>query len=783
MDIKEQQLREQIQKEFLNTNGNLMSLQDIQCKLIKIVLNLYKKDNLHNEKYTNLNNLAYNAFISLIIYHTYIIKEVNESNIINIINESIRISDTFINNIKSSDIPNIKKSAIYDLLNNLQILTLLPYGFIDAIKNDIYTALYMHIQNNNQEFIRYNPGQAMKYLCKPHISGKYSNFERVLNIITVNISNFTTYNDIILSNIHNLDLSDNDIYLLSLFISCYNNDLYKCMEIMNNSIIIKSKKITKNEIKKEFEKSHIKKILDLSILREFISTAVEFIKNGSIIIDKIPELNDNLEYMVNYLKGFYKVTKVPGVNLMISHIPGVKSKITTSICDGLPACMTICDMNTMVYLFFIMDKVMYTYTEIINSILKFGMYTFQEYEIYTEYDKYTYKKLEDLCYSCDMNMDEFNKNVITPWIMNIKYQLDMIFNEPLNISLNNVLNNTLQDIKPLGYKNKCFKPVDGIIDSINNINMNIMMNNPLEYDKNHNIMVNIESIKDTSELDVSKNEFIIMDEYTPSTYQNNSSTDISIEKSNSSSSDASIKFYDDNVVITINNDKSGIFNPQTNHIQESIPDYQTNHNIQAEVTSVVNDLITAVSDHITNHIQESIPIISDSTVVTESMPSPVISDSTITDPIISDPMPSLIADHWTSPVVTESTVVTESIPISTVSDSLIADPILIPIVSNSLMPDPIVTESMPSPITDPVISDSLMPIPVVCDPMPDYQTSPHIQIDIPVVSDPIPVVSDSSVTNSYITDLFNGYIIYILLIILLLITVCVLYYNNILVFV
>ncbi|KAI5167338.1 hypothetical protein NEIRO02_1879 [Nematocida sp. AWRm79] len=746
MNIKEQQLREQIQKEFLNNNGNLMSLQDIQHKLIKIVLNLYKKDNLHNEKYTNLNNLAYNAFISLIVYHTYIIKEVNESIIIDIINESIRISDTFINNIKSSDIPNIKKPAIYDLLNNLQILTVLPDTFICAIKNDIYTALYMHTQNN-QEFIRYNPDYAMKYLCNPHISGKYSNFERVLNIITVNISNFTIYNDgIQISNIHNLDLSDNDIYLLSLFISCYNDDLYKCMEIMNNSIIIKSKKITKNEIKKEFEKSHIKKILDLLILREFIGTTVEFIKNGSKILDKIPELKDNLENTVKYLKGFYKVTKIPGINSVISYTPGIKSKITTSICDNLPACMSLCSMNNIVYLLFIMDKVMCTYTGIINSILKFSMYTFQEYEIYTNYDEYTRDKLEDLCYSCGMDINEFNKNVIIPWSMNIKYQLDMIFNEPLNISLNNVLNNTLHDIKPLGYKNKCFKPVDSIIDSINNINIDIMINNPLEYGKNHNIMVNIESIKDTSDYNVSDNGY--------NTYQNNSSTDILIERSDSSDSDASIKFYDDTVVITIKNDKSGIFNQQNNYIQENMP------------------------SHI---ISDSMP----STVISENMSSPVVSKSTIADPVINDSMPMPIPD----PVVINSTVISDShmadpvvINSTVISDSHIADPIM----SDSHIPDPVVSDShIPDPIS--TVSDSPMPSPIISNPMPslmpDYRTSPYVQIDIPVVNNPIPVVCDSSVTNSYITNLFNGYIICILLIILLLITVSVIYYNNILLFV
>ncbi|EIJ94271.1 uncharacterized protein NEPG_00938 [Nematocida parisii ERTm1] len=695
MDINEQKLRAQIQRAFSKSNENLMCLEDIQDRLITIVLNVYKKDDLHNEKYTNLNNLAYNVFISLIVCHTYIIKEINEHTIINIINESMRISDTFINNIKASDVLNTNKSAIYNLLNNLHIYTALPNTLINSIKDDIHMALYLHRRDNNQKEPDYSQKYAMRYLCKPHVSGKCSNFERVLDIITANISNFTTCNyksNVLRSNIHNLDLSDDDIQLLSLFVSCYTEDIYRCMQIMNHSIIIESKKITKSELKKEFQNSHIKKVLDLPILRELISSTVEFIKKGTRIIEKVPGLKDKLDHMVKFLKGFYNVSKLSGVNFMVSHAPGVKSKLIKSVCDCLPVYMEFNCMHGIVYLLFAMDKAMCTYTGIINGLIKLGLYTYQEYDVCINYNDYTHEKLKNLCYSYNMDIDEFNENVVVPRAWNIKNQISMIFNEPLNMPLNNILNTTIQDIKPLGHKNKCFKPVDSVIDSISAIDIDMMLNNPFFYGKDHDIMINIESIEDTSNPEVSKTESIIMDEYTPGTYQNNPSTETLRGCINSSGSKSSIKFHDDST--------TSAYEPQTNY------------SVQAEVTSVVNDLIAAVSDPMTNYpgIHGSIPVAD-----------PHVQ---IDIPVINDPIPD---------------------PHVQIDIPVINDPI----------PDPHVQ----------------IDIPVVNDPVAD----PHVQIDIPVVNDPV--------TNSYITDLFNRYIIYVLLLILLLITASVLYYNNILVFV
>ncbi|KAI5169990.1 hypothetical protein NEIRO03_2743, partial [Nematocida sp. AWRm78] len=272
----------------------------IQSKIIKLVLNAYRRDSLFNEKYPLLNNLAYNTFTSLLLYNTHIIKEFNEDSAIDAVKESIRLADILIDSIEKGGllIPQGKqRSAFYSMLDKMHIFSILPASFLDYVRKDIFYALYPNSHSKSLFIEKISFEYSLRKLCEINEFENCSNLDRVLDILAENIGNFTIYdnNNIMQSNLHNLNLSDNDIYLLQLFASCFTDDLYDCMSILRDSIFIRSKKIDEKEIKNGFKKSHLKRMLSLPIINQTISFMLEFLK-------KIPSLKKSpIEIEMDFL--------------------------------------------------------------------------------------------------------------------------------------------------------------------------------------------------------------------------------------------------------------------------------------------------------------------------------------------------------------------------------------------------------------------------------------------------------------------------------------------------
>ncbi|KAI5156191.1 hypothetical protein NEPAR05_0368 [Nematocida parisii] len=339
---------------------------------------------------------------------------------------------------------------------------------------------------------------ALKELCQMNESGEYSNLERALDIITANIGNFTTYdnNNNLQSNIQNLNLSDKDVHLLQLFTSCRIEYLYNFVAVMDRSIQIKSKNIDEEEIKQGFKKSHIKKTLDLPIIKEMISTGIEFIKKAPRILEKDPEFKEYSSYMVFLLKFILEILSFWGATAILSQIPILKTRIEKAICKAFPVSIGYSYIFSTISSFFVFDKVMNTsHNAIINSTFRLMLYALQENEVYAGYTVEENEMIEYICYLNSMNMNEFKENVIEKHRQIIKNQLDLIFSSPLNMTLESVLNESLKEITAIGYKDKGLKPTDKLIEIVDELENVTIVNDSLNHAEPHIILINMENIE------------------------------------------------------------------------------------------------------------------------------------------------------------------------------------------------------------------------------------------------------------------------------------------------
>ncbi|KAI5166160.1 hypothetical protein NEIRO02_1014 [Nematocida sp. AWRm79] len=511
MNSKEHQLKMRIQREFSHEcNGISMNIENIQDKIIRIAANTYKRDSTFNEKYPMLNNLAYNTFISLVAAHAYMVKEINEDKIIHMIDESLRVTNIIMDSVEKSTLflpKDTQKTAFYNMLDRMYTFSNHPVSFLTYVKKDISSAINLQSYGKNDLIDESYSMNSLKELCHMNESGEYSNLERVLDIITANMGNFTTYdnNNNLQSNIQNLNLSDKDVHLLKLFSSCCITNLYNLLNVMTRSTKIKSKSINEEEIKKGFKKSHIKKTLDLPIIKEMISTGIEIINKAPHLLEKDPEMKEYSGYMAFSLKCGLEILSFWGVTSIISQIPIIKTGIEKAICKALPVSIGYSDIFDIMASFFVIDKVMNpTYDGFINSAFRLMLYAFQENEVYTSYTKEEKGIIENICYFNNIDIKEFEQNVIEKHRQIIKNQLDLIFSSPLNMTLESVLTESLKEITAIGYNNKGFKPTEKLIEMIDELEEDVDTRpiDPLNYAKGHTILVNMENIKTKSNIPI-----------------------------------------------------------------------------------------------------------------------------------------------------------------------------------------------------------------------------------------------------------------------------------------
>ncbi|KAI5125930.1 hypothetical protein NEPAR08_0266 [Nematocida parisii] len=540
MDAKEQKLRNHIAKEFSEFNGKSMPLEEIQSRTIRLVLNGYRRDSIFNEKYPLLNNLAYNTFASLLSYNMSIIKEFNEDCVIGAVKESIRLADILIDSIERGGLlipQGRQRSAFYSMLDKMHIFSILPASFLEYIRKDIFYAFCSNPYSKSFFIEEISSNCSLRKLCEINEFENCSNLDRVLDILAENIGNFTIYdnNGILQSNLHNLNLSDNDMYLLQLFASCSTDDLYDCISILQDSIFIRSKKVDEKEIKNGFKKSHLKRMLSLPIINQTISFMLEFLKKIPSLEKRPMEMNSlgNIELA---LKTTSKIINVWGFSYATAYAPNVKQSIDSAICACLPIYISFYHIFFILFSFADVNQFMSSYTGIINSIIRLGIYTLQEYEVYISYNEETQnKKVDHLYFMCDIDIEEFKKNVIETRRQTIKNQLDAIFSSPINLSLGDMLNKSLEEIEAPKNKALNIKTADQIVNFLN------LLSDIKNNEADNNILINVKNIEhgiDNSAIELSDEDEIF--------YDANDNIEHDIDNSAIELSDEDEIFYDAN---------------------------------------------------------------------------------------------------------------------------------------------------------------------------------------------------------------------------------------------
>ncbi|KAI5125929.1 hypothetical protein NEPAR04_0271 [Nematocida parisii] len=485
MDAKEQKLRNHIAKEFSEFNGKSMPLEEIQSRTIRLVLNDYRRDSIFNEKYPLLNNLAYNTFASLLLYNTYTIKEFNEDCVIDAVKESIRLASILIDSIERGGLlipQGRQRSAFYSMLDKMHIFSILPASFLEYIRKDIFYALYLYFYNKNKSFKKLSNEDVMRKLCEINEFENCSNLDRVLDILAENIGNFTIYdnNGILQSNLHNLNLSDNDMYLLQLFASCSTDDLYDCISILRDSIFIRSKKVDEKEIKNGFKKSHFNRISKLPFFKEASFLALNIAEN---ISDGIaPTTKKFVSPIINSNAG----------STLLNFFP-TQMAVRKIIFNNVSLPTLFSNVFSMASLPFLANQVVCLCHVHFDGIIKLGLYAFQEYEISIIYNENTNSTINQLCYKYCIDPITFKKNIIEGHKQAINRKISTIFSSPLNISLDNVLDESLNKVEKMGDKvlrNSSISEIMKFVDILNDVSL---IKYPIQ--NTHTILINIEDKK------------------------------------------------------------------------------------------------------------------------------------------------------------------------------------------------------------------------------------------------------------------------------------------------
>ncbi|KAI5168771.1 hypothetical protein NEIRO03_2548, partial [Nematocida sp. AWRm78] len=257
------------------------------------------------------------------------------------------------------------------------------------------------------------------------------------------------------------------------------------------------------------------RMLSLPIINQTISFMLEFLK-------KIPSLKkspieiemdflNNIEFV---LKAISKTINVWGFSYVTAYAPKVKQTIDSAICVCLPVCFSFYDIFSIILSFSIVNQFMSSYTGIINSIIRLGICTLQEYEVYISYNEETQNNKMDYLYSIyDIDIEEFKKNVVETRRQTIKNQLDVIFSSPINLSLSDMLNKSLEEMEAPKNKALNIKTTDQIANFLNlltDIKNNEAGNNILINVKNieHSIGISVVDLSDEDEIFYDANDDI-----------------------------------------------------------------------------------------------------------------------------------------------------------------------------------------------------------------------------------------------------------------------------------
>ncbi|OAG33598.1 hypothetical protein NEIG_01471 [Nematocida sp. ERTm5] len=464
-DKQRLKLKKQLQNEFSEFNGVHLTIEEIQFKLVPIILNIYRRNSTFKRKYPSLNNIAYNTFIMVLKYQTLLIKEVSMDSIISILEESLCTTEALMNSIEHGAelIKNDEqKIAYYNMMDKLHILTKLPARLFMSIHLDACYAFYLYSKNMFFEQITRN--EAMGKLCELTRSGECSNFERLLDIVTENAGNFIKYdkNGERKSNLANLNLSDEDIYLLYLLTTQTTNDLYHFITAMNNSISVKSKKVTKKEVVNGFESLRFERLIDLPFFKDAICVALSLAKKASKTASFIKSATLNaFSFLVNSAFGSSYI-----------YIKLAKNRAIASACDKASRPTPFKSIFNIVQMAITNHLTVRSYNAILNTIIGIGLYTYQNYEIFTLYNQELEYTINRICHLYDLNPDTFKNNVIDKHRDNIKNQLSAIFSSPVNISLDALLDESLDEMEALHNNMAFIASIDetaDIADKIGNI--------------------------------------------------------------------------------------------------------------------------------------------------------------------------------------------------------------------------------------------------------------------------------------------------------------------------
>ncbi|KAI5187487.1 hypothetical protein NEIRO03_2547, partial [Nematocida sp. AWRm78] len=262
--------------------------------------------------------------------------------------------------------------------------------------------------------------------------------------------------------------------------SCFTDDLYDCMSILRDSIFIRSKKIDEKEIKNGFKKSHFNRISKLPFFKEASSLALNIAEN---IPDGItPTTKKFVSPIINSSAGSTLLTFFP------TQI-AVRKIIFNNV--SLPTLFS--DAFSMASLPFLANQVLYLCHVLFDGIIKLGLYAFQEYEISIIYNENTNNTINQLCYKYCIDPITFKKNIIEVHKQAINRKVSTIFSFPLNISLDNVLDESLNKIEEMGDKilrNSSITEIMKFVDILNDVSL---IKYPIR--NTHTILINVENKK------------------------------------------------------------------------------------------------------------------------------------------------------------------------------------------------------------------------------------------------------------------------------------------------
>ncbi|EIJ89348.1 hypothetical protein NEPAR06_0503 [Nematocida parisii] len=518
-DKQRLELKKQLQNEFSKLNGMHLTIEENQFKLVPIILNIYRRNSTFKRKYPSLNNIAYNTFIMVLKYQTILIKEVTTDSIISMLEKSLCTTEALMDSIENGAelIENDEqKMAYYNMMDKLHILTKLPAQLFMSMHLDACYAFYLYTPSISFEKISRN--EAMGKLCELTRSGEYSNFERLLEIFTENAGNFVKYdkNGMKRSNLANLNLSDEDIYLLYLLTTQTTDDLYHLITAMDNSISVKSKKVTKKEVVNGFGSHRFERLIGLPLFKDAVCVSLSLAQKASKTASFIKSATLNaFSFLVNSALGSSYL-----------YIKLAKNRAIASAYDKASSPTRFSCIFNIVPMAITSDQTVRSYNAILNTIIGIGLYTYQNCEIFTLYNQEVDYTINRICHLYDLNPDTFKSNVIEKHRDNIKNQLSAIFSTPVNISLDAVLDKSLNEMEALHNDMAFIASIDETADIVNRIDTITKDINPNMY--MHTVSINIEELELEEISDTDSNDIF---------YDANLYIEDHIEKNNESSDD------------------------------------------------------------------------------------------------------------------------------------------------------------------------------------------------------------------------------------------------------